>query len=97
MVLGIPIALAMARWAPGGGLVNRLIVACGMALLIWVINFYGILYWLQPLLFGGRWTVDNAYLPWWVAAATHLVFGATIALLYPLVQPAAARPATAAD
>jgi hypothetical protein len=95
MVLGIPIALAVARFAPNGSLQRRLIVGGAVALLIWALNFYGILSWLQPLLFGGRWIVDNATLPWWVAAATHLVFGCTIALFYPLVLPKPVRPAHA--
>ena len=55
--------------------------------MIWAVMFYGILSWLQPLLVEGdpgNWITNPAYLPWWVAAATHLVFGWTIALLYPL-------------
>jgi hypothetical protein len=32
----------------------------------------------------GNWITNPQYLPWWVAAATHLVFGWTIAVLYPL-------------
>jgi hypothetical protein len=50
------------------------------------VMFYGILSWLQPMLFDGRWIVDNTRLPWWVAAATHVVFGWTIALLYPFAR-----------
>jgi hypothetical protein len=95
MLLGIPVCLALGRFAPRGGLVKRLIVAGVAALLIWLVNFYAILSWLQPLLFGGHWIVDNAHLPWWVAAATHLVFGATIAVLYPLVEAVPDRPAGA--
>ena len=53
-----------------------------LSLAVWLVNFYGILYWLQPLLFGGRWIVD--LIPWWVAAPTHLVFGWTMVVLYPL-------------
>lgn len=87
MLLGIPVALGLSWLAPTGSLRRRLIVAGVIALLIWVLNFYGILAWLQPMLFGGRWIVDGTHLPWWVAAATHLVFGGTIALLYPLVVP----------
>ncbi len=62
-------------------------MASVVSLAIWGINFYGILSWLQPLLIGGdpgNWITNPSYLPWWVAAATHLVFGWTIALLYPL-------------
>jgi hypothetical protein len=87
MLLGIPIFMALSRFAKGGGLIKRLIVASVVALLIWGVMFYGILSWLQPLLVEGdpgNWITNPAYLPWWVAAATHLVFGWTIALLYPL-------------
>jgi hypothetical protein len=31
---------------------------------------------------GGRWIIDLT--PWWVAMLTHLVFGWTMALIYPL-------------
>jgi hypothetical protein len=87
MLLGVPVYMALARFANQGGLILRLIVASIVSLAIWLINFYGILSWLQPLLIGGEpgnWITNPNYLPWWVAAATHLVFGWTIALLYPL-------------
>jgi hypothetical protein len=87
MLLGIPIYLALTRFAARGGLVMRLIVATIVSLAIWGINFYGILSWLQPMVIGGdpgNWITNTKYLPWWVAAATHLVFGWSIALLYPL-------------
>ncbi len=87
MLLGIPVYMALARFAPRGGPFARLAVASVVSLAIWAINFYGILAWLQPMLIGGdpgNWITNPAYLPWWVAAATHLVFGWTIALLYPL-------------
>ncbi len=87
MLLGIPVYLALTRFAAKGGLIVRLVVASVVSLAIWGINFYGILSWLQPLLIGGdpgNWITNTKYLPWWVAAATHLVFGWTIALLYPL-------------
>ncbi|MFO0950303.1 MAG: hypothetical protein U0835_03965 [Isosphaeraceae bacterium] len=97
MLLGIPVALAISKFAPRGSVGSRVVVGGVSALLIWALNFYGILSWLQPLLFGGRWIVDNSLLPWWVAAATHAVFGATVALLYPTIQAAPEhRPAAAA-
>jgi hypothetical protein len=46
------------------------------------VNFYAILSWLQPLLFGGSWIVQEV--PWWVGALTHLVFGWTMLLVQPL-------------
>ena len=87
MLLGVPVTLALRTFAPRRSMVTRLVVGGLAALVIWGVNFYGILWWLQPLLFGGRWIVDGSRLPWWVAAATHVVFGWTIALLYPLVRP----------
>jgi hypothetical protein len=87
MILGIPVYIALSRLAAKDGLGKRLIVASVVSLLIWLVMFYGVLSWLQPLLVEGtpgNWITNNAYLPWWVAAATHLVFGWTIALLYPL-------------
>jgi hypothetical protein len=87
MLLGIPVYLALSRFAARGGLAMRLLVASVVSLAIWAINFYGVLLWLQPWLIGGvpgNWITNRDYLPWWVAAATHLVFGWTIAVLYPL-------------
>ncbi|MGC8641017.1 MAG: hypothetical protein ACP5XB_14220 [Isosphaeraceae bacterium] len=87
MFLGIPVYMILVRFAREGGLLKRLVVASVVSLLIWGIMFYGILSWLQPLLVEGdpgNWITNTAYLPWWVAAVTHLIFGWTIALLYPL-------------
>lgn len=87
MLLGIPVYMTIARFARRRGLFVRLLVASVISLAIWGINFYGILSWLQPMLVGGdpgNWITNSNYLPWWVAAATHLVFGWTIAVLYPL-------------
>jgi hypothetical protein len=53
-----------------------------LALAVWVVNFYFILSWLQPVLIGGNWILE--LVPAWVAALTHLVFGWTTAIVYPL-------------
>jgi len=63
---------------------KRVVLGMALGLLVWVVNFYGILSWLQPLTCGGKWITDNSVLPWWVAAVTHVVFGLTMAILYPL-------------
>ncbi|RPI84585.1 MAG: hypothetical protein EHM42_07400 [Planctomycetaceae bacterium] len=63
---------------------GRLFVASALSLLVWVVGFYGILSWLQPATCGGNWITDNSVLPWWVAAVKHLIFGWTMAILYPL-------------
>ncbi|MEZ6073710.1 MAG: hypothetical protein R3C10_26385 [Pirellulales bacterium] len=81
MLLGIPFHLVLTRFAADGGLPKRLIVATVLAVAVWLINFYGILSWLQPMLFGGNWIVEE--IPIGVAVLTHLVFGWTMALVYP--------------
>ena len=83
MLLGIIFHVVLSRYASKAGLAGRLVWASGVAVIIWLVNFYGLISWIQPLLFGGIWIVDNAHLPWWVALATHLVFGWTMALMYP--------------
>jgi hypothetical protein len=82
MLLGIPFHLVLTRYFPTASFLKRLGVVSVLALLVWVINFYAILSWLQPLLFGGNWIVEQ--IPWWVAALTHLVFGWTMVLVQPL-------------
>ena len=85
MLLGIIFQVVLSRYAAGAGLLGRLTWATALAVAIWLVNFYGLLSWIQPLLFGGNWitSTDPVYLPWWVALATHLVFGWTMAVIYP--------------
>ncbi len=83
MLLGVPFFMALVRLTEGKSMGYRLFIATLLSAALWLINFYGILSWLQPLLFGGRWITDPAVLPPWVALATHLVFGWTLAWLYP--------------
>lgn len=85
MVLGIPLYLALAKWAGSDSLSKRLVVATVVSLVIWVVNFYGILSWMQAEVI--EMSPENLIVnrvPPWVAAATHLVFGWTMALVYPL-------------
>ena len=86
MLVGVPTHTAIARLAPGGTFTNRMIVGGVAALSIWLIGFYGILSWLQPMLFGGNWITSGQHLPWWIAAVTHLIFGGTMAVLDPLTK-----------
>jgi len=83
MLLGIFFQVILGKYAPQAGLPGRLAWASAIAVIVWLVNFYGLISWLQPLLFGGNWIVDNSQLPWWVALATHLVFGWTMALIFP--------------
>lgn len=58
---------------------KRFLIASLMGIALWMINFYGILSWLQPLAFDGDWIVR--LVPFWVAALTHLVFAWTMLLV----------------
>ena len=82
MLYGMLFELAISYVIPNAGVLARLVACSILAILVWMLNFYGLLIWLQPLLLGGRWVVD--LVPWWVGAMTHLVFGWTMALVYPL-------------
>lgn len=82
MVLGILFQVVLSRLATGNSIVKRLLIASILALAVWLVNYYLLLSWIQPLLFGGNWILTR--IPWPVAALTHLVFGWTMALLYPL-------------
>lgn len=84
MCLGVLFHWVICRFALRRSLVVRLIWGTALAVAVWVVNFYGILSWLQPALFGGNWITDPEILPGWVALSTHLVFGWTMALMAPL-------------
>ena len=94
MLLGIIFQVVLSRYAAGAGLAGRLVWATALAVAVWLVNFYGLISWLQPLLFGGSWIIDNRELPWWVALATHLVFGWTMAVIYPWGEFRPYRPQT---
>jgi hypothetical protein len=94
MLLGVPFFVVLSRLTEGTSPGYRLVVATVLSVALWLINFYGILSWLQPALIGGNWITDPAILPPWVAAVTHLVFGWTLALMYPLARFQAYRQPT---
>jgi hypothetical protein len=82
MLYGMLFQLALSYFLPFARIGAR-ISTCGLlSILVWAVNYFGILLWLQPLLFGKSWIVE--LIPNWVAVLTHLVFGLTMALLYPL-------------
>ena len=96
MLIGIPIYFLLVRiCGSDSSLVKRLLVSSLLSLAVWAIAFYGILSWLQPVLFKGSWIIDPAVMPPWVAAGTHLIFGWTLALLYPWGQFTPYRPPSA--
>lgn len=79
MLLGIPFQLLLTRYFAQAGFAARFIAAGVLGVVIWLVNFYGILSWLQPALIGGRWIVEQV--PVLVALMTHLVFAWTMVLV----------------
>lgn len=75
-VFGITLHLILSRFFTDASTTKRYLVATFMGIALWLVNYYGILSWLQPLLFNGSWIVQ--LVPWWVAALTHLVFAWTL-------------------
>ena len=63
-------------------------------LLMWLVNFYGVLIWLQPRLVGQPFVLN--LMPAWVAALTHVIYGLTLGLLQPLGRFTPYRPAVPA-
>ncbi|MFO0865637.1 MAG: hypothetical protein U0744_13460 [Gemmataceae bacterium] len=84
MVLGVPFQLILVKWFDRSAFATRFIVVTLLSIALWAFNFYGILSWLQPALFGGNWIVEE--IPWFVGLATHLVFGWTMLFIQPWGQ-----------
>lgn len=82
MLYGMLFELVISYFLPFARTGARLATCALLSVIVWAVNYYGVLLWLQPLLLGGSWIVD--LIPSWVAVLTHLVFGSTMALLYPL-------------
>ena len=62
-------------------------------LVMWIVNFYLVLSWLQPRLVGEAYVLQ--LMPAWIAALTHVIYGLTLGLLQPLGRFVPYRPATA--
>jgi len=76
---GIPFHMILSRFFDESSASVRFVVATVLAIGVWLINFYVLISWLQPLLIGGSWILQD--IPWWVAMCTHLVFGWTLLLV----------------
>jgi len=82
MLLGVPFHLLLARATGESCFKYRIGMATLLAGAMWLVHFYVILAWLQPFLFGGNWIVER--IPWWIGLMTHLIYGWTMALVFPL-------------
>jgi hypothetical protein len=59
-----------------------IVLGAAYGLAMWIVNFYGILVWLQPRLVGHAYVLE--LMPTWVAALTHVIYGVTLGVLQPL-------------
>lgn len=73
---GIAFHLLWTTYLAGASWRKRFVVATVVGLALWIVNFYLILSWLQPLLLDGNWIVR--LVPPWVGALTHLAFAWTM-------------------
>jgi len=80
-VVGAPIHVVYSRYVMRSTLSRRLVLGALLGVIMWVVNFYLLLSWLQPMVSGGTWIVD--LIPWWVALLTHLSFTLTMLILQP--------------
>jgi hypothetical protein len=71
----------------------QIVLGALYGLVMWVVNFYVVIAWLQPRLFGEAYVLE--LMPIWIAALTHVVYGLTLGLLQPLGRFVPYRPAVA--
>jgi len=69
------------RYGPQGA-TQQIVAGAVYGLLMWIVNFYLVLLWLEPALVGQAFVLQ--LMPAWVAALTHVVFGLTLGVLQPL-------------
>jgi hypothetical protein len=74
----------------------RTVVHLGLGVLyglvMWLVNFYVVIAWLQPRLVGEAFVLQ--LMPAWIAALTHVIYGVTLGALQPLGRFVPYRPAT---
>jgi len=66
------------------GLQRYTLAGAGYGIAIWLVNFYGILSWFQPLLYGKAFILTE--IPIAVAVLTHFSYGLTVALVTYVLQ-----------
>jgi hypothetical protein len=76
MLLGIPFHSVISRRLASSSTRLKFAAVTIISLTVWILVFYGILSWLQPMLCGGNWILHE--IPWWLAASTHLIYGWTM-------------------
>jgi hypothetical protein len=83
-VCGAPIHVVVCRFYPGLKLPGRLLAGVILGFIMWSVNIYGILSWLQPLLLGDGGPSIVKEIPVWVAVSNHVAFTVLMLLFQPL-------------
>ncbi len=76
--------VAINRYFPGASVFKQVGLGAAYGLMMWVVNFYFVLLWLEPALVGQAFVLK--LMPFWVAALTHVIYGVTLGVLQPLGQ-----------
>ena len=82
MLLGVAFHILLCLSTKDSSILYRLGIATLLAGAMWFVHFYMILAWLQPTLLGGNWIIEM--IDWWVGLITHLIYGWTMAIVFPL-------------
>ncbi len=83
VLCGTPIHVVYSRFFIGQSLLQRLVVGAVLGVVMWLINFYGILSWLQPVITGEPTSYIVNEVPPLIGALTHIVFAEVMVLLQP--------------
>ena len=83
----------LVNWLVPDRPVLHIVLGVLYGLLMWVVNFYGVIIWLQPRLVGQAYVLQ--LMPAWVAALTHAVYGFVLGVLQPLGRFVPYRPVEA--
>jgi len=88
-VVGAPLHVVYSRYFPNHPLGRRLLNGVWLGIVMWIVNFYLLLSWIQPLVLGwlGVAGAHEAFIlreiPFWVAALTHICFTVTMLVVQP--------------
>lgn len=76
--------VALNRYYPNASGMQQIGLGALYGLLMWFVNFYLVLWWLEPALVGRAYVLE--LMPVWVAVLTHIIYGVTLGALQPLGQ-----------
>jgi hypothetical protein len=83
----------LVNWLVPGRTVLPIVLGAFYGLLMWVVNFYVVIAWMQPRLVGQAYVLE--LMPMWIAALTHVIYGVTLGVLQPLGRFVPYRPVDA--